>query len=205
MISLTTLFTVALASFLVAVVPGPTITVIIANSLRGGARAGLLNVAGTQLGVFSMMIIVAAGLETVVTIMGEAFFWVKVAGAAYLVWLGIKLLRSDGSLGEAGDAKAPGMGYFWQGFLVLWSNPKALFFFGAFIPQFVDVSRDTFGQTILLGLIFMGVATLVDSCYAVLAGKAGSWLTRPKVRIAEIGSGLCLIGGGIWLALARKA
>lgn len=204
MITFSTFLTVALASFLLVIVPGPSVTVIIANSLRAGTKAGLLNVAGTQLGVFLMIVIVAVGLETVVSIMGEAFFWVKLAGALYLVWLGIKMLRSDGRLGDSNKVKPPKLGYFWQGFLVLWSNPKALFFFGAFLPQFVDLNGDTFSQTMLLGAIFLVLATLCDSFYAVLAGKAGNWLTRPKVRMAEIASGVCLIGGGIWLALARR-
>jgi len=204
MITFTTLLTVAFASFLIVIVPGPSVTVIIANSLRGGTRAGLLNVAGTQFGVFLMILIVAAGLETVISVMGEAFFWVKLAGAAYLVWLGFKMLRSDGHIGDSGSVKPPRMGYFWQGFLVLWSNPKALFFFGAFLPQFVDLSRDTFSQTMVLGFVFLLTATIFDSMYALLAGKAGTWLTQSKVRIAEVGSGLCLIGGGIWLALARR-
>ncbi len=204
MISLSTILTIAVASFLVAIVPGPNVTVIIANSLRAGTRAGLLNVAGTQLGVFSMIVIVAIGLETVVTVMGEAFFWIKLFGAAYLVWLGIKMLRSDGRLGNSDNVKPPKMGYFWQGFLVLWSNPKALFFFGAFIPQFVNLSGNTFSQTVMLGMVFLITATICDSVYAILAGKAGAWLTRPKVRLLEIGSGICLISGGVWLALARR-
>lgn len=204
MITFSTFLTVALASFLLVIVPGPSVTVIIANSLRAGTRAGLLNVAGTQLGVFLMVLIVAAGLETVVSIIGEAFFWVKLVGALYLIWLGYKMLRSDGRIGNAENVKPPKVGYFWQGFLVLWSNPKALFFFGAFLPQFVDLSRDTFSQTLVLGLVFLGIASIFDSIYAILAGKAGSWLTRPKVRFAEIASGICLIGGGIWLALARR-
>lgn len=205
MITFSTFLTVALASFLLVIVPGPSVTVIIANSLRAGTRAGLLNVAGTQFGVFTMIVIVAIGLETVVSIMGEAFFWVKLAGALYLIWLGIKMLLSDGGLGSSENVKPPKVGYFWQGFLVFWSNPKALFFFGAFLPQFVDLSRDTFSQTMLLGVIFLVLATLCDCFYAILAGKAGNWLTRPKVRIAEIGSGVCLIAGGLWLALARRA
>ena len=203
MIEIATLITVAVASFFIVIVPGPSVTVIIANSLRAGARAGLLNVAGTQFGVFTMILIVAAGLETVVAVMGEAFFWVKLAGAAYLIWLGIKLLRSNGAtLGVDKNVPPPKIGYFWQGFFVLWSNPKALFFFGAFIPQFVDLSRDTFWQTMALGMVFLVVAAIFDSLYALMAGGAGSMLSSRKVRIAEIGSGFCLVGGGVWLATA---
>ena len=200
------LLTFVFAVFAIVIVPGPTVTVIIANSLRKGSAAGLMNVAGTQVGLIPMILIVALGLETVVAVMGQAFFWIKLAGAAYLVWLGYKLLRSDGTLGSAKAKEMSLWGYFVQGVLVIWSNPKALFFFGAFIPQFVDpASGDAFWQTMMLGGVFIAIATICDGAYAILAGKAGSMLTRARVRIVEIGSGLCLIGGGIWLAFAKRA
>ncbi len=202
--STTELLTFILAVFAIVLVPGPTITVIIANSLRKGSIAGLMNVAGTQAGLVPMILIVAAGLQTVVEVMSYAFFWIKLLGAAYLIWLGIKLLRSDGTLGQAQAKEMSLWGYFWQGVLVIWSNPKALFFFGAFIPQFIDpASQTTFWDTIFLGGVFIVIATVSDAAYALLAGKAGSMLTKARVRMVEIGSGICLIGGGIWLALAR--
>ncbi len=157
-----------LACFVIVIVPGPTVTVIVANSLRDGARAGWINIAGTQVGLTIMLLVVALGLETIVSVMAGAFWWLKLAGAAYLIWLGWKLLRSDGSLGDVTRAKRPAAGYFWQGFVVIWSNPKALLFFGAFIPQFVDPAHGPFEQTLLLGLIFMVVATIFDGLYARL-------------------------------------
>jgi threonine/homoserine/homoserine lactone efflux protein len=193
----------ALACFIIVVVPGPTVTVIVANSLRDGARAGLMNVAGTQAGLVIMLLVVALGLETVVAVMGQAFVWVKFAGAAYLVWLGIKLLCSNGEIGQARGRLRSNAGYFWQGFLVIWSNPKALILFGAFIPQFID-PNDAFRQTMILGIVFMVVATMFDSLYALAAGKAGSWLTQRRVRTVERVSGMFLIGGGIWLATLRR-
>ena len=192
------------ACFAIIIVPRPTVTVIIANSLRKGASAGLMNVAGTQAGLIPMILIVALGLETVVAFVGEAFFLIKLAGAAYLVWLGIKLLRSDGTLGAARAAETSLWGYFWQGVLVIWSNPKALFFFGAFIPQFVDPAENAFQQTVLLGLTFVAVATVCDGAYAILSGKAGQLLTRTRVRLVELGSGVCLVLGGLWLATTRQ-
>ena len=207
--SLTLLAGFTLASFLIVIVPGPTVTVIIANSIRSGAGAGLANVAGTQAGLLIMLVIVALGLETVVALMAQAFVWLKFAGAAYLIWLGVKLLRSDGNIGDVARVKAPKTGYFWQGFVVIWSNPKALLFYGAFIPQFIDPSQtaalSTFWQTVVFGLIFMAVATVFDSIYALIAGKAGAMLTRGRVRVVEKLSGLFLIGGGLWLATLRKA
>lgn len=200
-----TLVAYTLACALIVIVPGPTVTVIIANSLRSGARSGLANVAGTQAGLIIMIAILALGLETVVTVMGEAFVWLKLAGAAYLVWLGIKLWRSDGSLADAPKATTKSMrGYFWQGFFVIWSNPKALFFFGAFIPQFIVPHGNAALQTVLLGLIFMAVATVLDGAYAVAAGKTGGLLSRGNIRILEKVSGTFLIGGGIWLALSKR-
>ncbi len=205
MVSTSVILTVALASFILAIVPGPTVTVIVANSLRGGTRAGLLNIGGTFAGDLVLVMVLAFGLQTVIAVVGEAFFWIKLVGAAYLLWIGFNLLRSDGKLGDSEKVRPPKIGYFWQGFVVVLTNPKALFFFGAFIPQFIDPARDPFLQTVILGLTFSFVACASDCLYALLAGKAGSWLTKPKVRMAEVISGISLIGGGIWLALARKA
>ncbi len=203
MIDLTTWLAFTLASVAIVIVPGPSVTVIIANSLRHGAGAGMWNVAGTQFGLVTMIMVLAAGLSTVVELMSVAFDWLRLAGAAYLIWLGIKLWRSRGTLGEA-ETRRPGGSFFWQGFIVIWSNPKALFFFGALIPQFIDPTGNAISQTMLLGVTFMIVATVLDSGYALLAGRTGALLSRRNVRIVEIFSGSCLIGGGIWLALARR-
>ena len=200
------LLTFILASFAIIIVPGPTVTVIIANSLRTGAMAGLMNVAGTQVALVPIILLVAFGLETLLTVMGQAFFWVKLFGAAYLIWLGFKLLQSDGNLGKASVKKMSMRGYFWQGMLVAWSNPKVAVFFGAFLPQFVDHnSGGAFWQIVGLGFLFIVIATISDGAYALLAGKAGKALTQSRVRIVEIFSGLFLVGGGIWLALVKRA
>ena len=203
-----TLITFAIACFFIVIVPGPTLTVIIANSLRRGMSAGLANVAGTQLGVLVMMLVVAFSLNTVVLFMAEAFFWLKIAGAAYLIWLGIKLWRADGdalSINEDKPLKEPKSGYFWQGFFVICSNPKALFLFGAIIPQFIDPGQDAFWQVMALGTVFMVVATICDTLYAFLAGKAGAMLTKNRVNAVEKTSGAFLIGGGLWMATLQKS
>jgi threonine/homoserine/homoserine lactone efflux protein len=137
--------------------------------------------------------------------MADWFFWIKLAGAAYLIWLGLKLWRSTGDIGSAAQVRRSGNGYFWQGFFVILSNPKALLFFGAFIPQFVDPAGHPFLQTLLLGGIFMAVATVFDSAYAFVAGRAGAMLTRARVRLLEKVSGTLLIAGGVWMATLRRA
>jgi homoserine/homoserine lactone efflux protein len=192
------------ACALIAVIPGPTVTLIVANSLTHGSRAGLLNVAGTQLGLGLMMGLLVVGLSTVIATMGWWFDWLRVLGAVYLVWIGVKLLRASGGVDEARRAPRPRGGFLLQGMLVALSNPKMLLFFGAFIPQFVDPHGAYVGQVVLLSLTAMAVAVLSDGAYALLTGRAGTLLSRRRIRMVSRASGLCLIGGGIWLATARS-
>ena len=197
-------FAYVAACTLIAIIPGPTVTVIIANSLKHGARAGLLNVAGTQLGLALMMLTLVVGLSSVIAAMGWLFDWLRYAGAAYLVWLGWKLLRSPDVIAEADRAPAPRGGFLLQGFLVIMANPKALLFFGAFIPQFIDPTGHYVAQIALLGATAMAVALVSDGAYAVLVGRAGVLLSKKRVRLVSRLSGVCLIGGGVWLALTRR-
>ncbi|WP_011580740.1 MULTISPECIES: LysE family translocator [Chelativorans] len=200
----TALLSYTLACIAIIIVPGPTVTVIIANSIRHGARAGLLNVLGTQIGLASMLGVLALGLKAIVAGMGNLFEVVRLLGAAYLIWIGIRMWRSDGSLGMA-EAPPRGDGsLILQGFVVFWSNPKTLIFFGAFIPQFINPANGTAWQALFLGAIFMFIAAVSDSFYAFAAGGAGAKLTKARVRLAERISGTCLISGGLWLALSRR-
>src|SRR5437763_1516577 len=134
------------ACIALALLPGPNVTLVIANGLRYGTRAALTNIAGSQLGLGIVIGIVAVGLTSLMATMGYWFDWVRFAGAAYLVWLGIRLIRAPGHAIDAGapPLAPPRGGFFLQGMLVLLTNPKALVFFGAFIPQFVDVEKDHF-------------------------------------------------------------
>ena len=191
------------ACFVIALVPGPTVTVIVANSLAHGSRAGLLNVAGTQLGLALMMAILVVGLSSVIAAMGWLFDWLRWAGAAYLVWLGWKLLRAPEAMVDIQRSSVPKGGFLLQGFLVLMANPKALLWFGAFIPQFIDPTGNYVGQIVLLGVTAMAVALVSDGAYAVVTGRASAMLSRKRVRLVSRLSGGFLIGGGIWLALTR--
>jgi len=192
-----------LACILITIIPGPTVTLIIANSLTHGTRAGLLNVAGTQLGLAIMLGVLLVGLSSIIATMGWWFDWVRIAGAVYLVWIGWKLLRSSAGFGEVGKTPKPRGGFFLQGFLVLMSNPKALLWFGAFIPQFVDPSGNYVGQIVLLGATAMATAALTDGAYALLGGRTGRVMSAQRIRLASRLSGLFLIGGGVWLAFTR--
>lgn len=192
-----------LACVVFAITPGPMVTLIISNSLTHGTRAGLANIAGAQLGLAIMIAIVGIGLASIIETMGFWFDWVRLAGAAYLIWMGIKLLRAPDALGDAKKIPAPRGGFFLQGFLVLMSNPKALLFFGAFLPQFVDPKGNYGGQLVLLGVTVMAATAIFDSIYAVLTGRARALLSAARVRLVSRISGAFLIGGGVWLALAR--
>jgi threonine/homoserine/homoserine lactone efflux protein len=186
-----------------ALLPGPIVTLLIANGLRHGTRAALINIAGVQAGLAIVIGIVAIGLTTLMATLGYWFDWVRLAGAAYLVWLGIKLIRAPVE-GIGSDAPPPPRGgFFLQGLLVSLSNPKVLVFFGAFIPQFVDLSRDHVSQVTLLGVTFMAIAAITDALYALLAGRARTFFSARRTRLVSRVSGGFMVGGGIWLALTR--
>ncbi len=206
MFSLSTLIPYLGACFILAIVPGPTVTVILANSLKSGTLAGLSIIAGTQIGLVTMIAVVGLGLEAVMEFMAFAFDWIKLAGAAYLVWLGFNMLRSSGELGTA--AAGPAKSYrrlILDGFLVIWSNPKALIFLGAFLPQFVTHEAASFPQVMVLGLFFMLIAGATDAIYAVLGGRARGLLSAARVKLLSRVSGAILMVGGVWLALQRRA
>lgn len=203
MMSLEMFLAYLVACIAVIAVPGPTVTVIIANSIRHGARAGLLNVAGTQLGMAFYVTVLAFGLATVMAVVGEWFDVIRLIGAVYLIWLGVKLWLSQGRL-ATGEAKPVKGGFFLQGLFVALTNPKILLFLGAFLPQFIDPAGSYTAQIAVLGLTFIGAALVIDSSYALMSGGVGAWLSRSRVRLIERVSGTFLIGGGLWLALARR-
>lgn len=193
-----------LACTILVIVPGPNVSLIIANSLAHGTRAGLLNVAGSQLGLAVMVGIVIVGLASLIEALGHWFDVLRLIGAAYLVWIGVKMFRAPvGKIDTAANLPKPRGGFFLQGFLVLMSNPKVLLLFGAFLPQFMDPKGDYLSQVLLLGVTFMVIAAVSDSLYALLVGRAGLFLSQGRMRLLSRVSGACLIGGGIWMALAR--
>jgi threonine/homoserine/homoserine lactone efflux protein len=191
-----------LAAVAIIIVPGPTVTMIVANSLRHGSRAGMLNVAGTQAGLLVWLAIAVLGLAAAIQAMGIWFDAVRIAGAGYLIWLGIGLWRSGGELRTAERARPHGS-FFLQGLWVILSNPKMLLVFGALIPQFISPEGDFASQLIFLVVVFMVLAAIFDGAYALLAGSAGAWLSRARIKLVERISGSCLIAGGLWLAFRR--
>ncbi|MGD9740156.1 MAG: LysE family translocator [Bauldia sp.] len=192
------------ACLAITIVPGPTVTIIIANSLRHGTHAGLLNILGTVIGIAILIVILAVGLASFVAGLATWFDWLRIIGAIYLCWLGLKLILKPPSLAPGEAPRPPRGGFVLQGFLVILSNPKALLVFGAFIPQFVDPAQPTVPQVLFLGGTFLVVGAITDSTWAIAVGRAGKAISRTGLRFISRASGAFLIGGGIWLALSRR-
>jgi threonine/homoserine/homoserine lactone efflux protein len=195
-----------LACLLFSLTPGPAVTLLIANSLARGTQAGLLTALGVQVAMLPMVLIVALGLDIVMSVVAEAFTVIKLVGAAYLIWIGFRMFTSSGKLDMSRPGeRLPYARYIWQGFATNAANPKTLLFLGAFLPQFVDMSRPAFDQILVLGLIVMAIAASTDSIYAVLAGGARHLLTQARVRLMNRVSGIVLMIGGVWLALQKRS
>lgn len=194
------------ACILLALVPGPSVTLVVATGLRHGVVAAMLSILGTQIGLAIVVGVLALGLAAVMATVGVLFDWIRFLGAAYLIWLGIRLIREPGAIGAGAPPRRPKGGFVWQGLVVLLSNPKVLMFYGAFIPQFVGAEAGQGGQIgtiLLLGFTFNIVAGVTDIAYALMSGRARTWMSAPRARLLSWVSGAVMIGGGIWLALSR--
>lgn len=199
------LLTFILATTAVMALPGVTVSSVTGTTLGYGIGAGFAMELGAVLARLSMLVLLGLGLEIVTQAMAAAFDWVKLAGAAYLIWIGIRMIRRPPLFAKTGDG-APGI--FRQvlsGFLVLWGNPKALLFFGAFVPQFIDVGQPIAPQVAVLGAIWIGIVVLTDSAYILLAGGARRLFVGVFAQRVGWVSGLVLIGAGLWLAFQQKA
>ena len=182
--------------------PGPIVTLVISTSATRGTRAGLITVAGTSCGNAVLLAAIALGLNWVLSHAVYLFELLRWGGAVYLVWLGIKTWRGAGK----SDPQVTGdRVHFWRGFLVALSNPKTIAFFTAFLPQFVDPGLPAAHQLAVMCVISVALAATTDSCWAIAAGAGRTWFMNPaRARFLGRASAITLIGGGIWLSLARR-
>ena len=190
-----------LACFIVVIVPGPTVTLIIANTLSFGTRAGVLNVAGTQLGLILMIGLLAISFQVVAQQLEWFLIIIRLLGAIYLIWLGYKIFTSQSLMMRIRDKKYSNNKFVLQGFLVIWSNPKAFLFLGAFIPQFLDTNQITGLRIIYLGFLFMLIGAIFDSAYAVVFGKFRSLMSSNYLKLLNRIGGSLLVLLGLWLAI----
>jgi threonine/homoserine/homoserine lactone efflux protein len=199
------LLSFVVAALVVVIVPGITVSAVVSTALARGFVAGMWFELGVQFGRLSMVVIVAVALEAVTAAVGAAFDIIKYAGAAYLVWIGIGYLRSTRTVDTTRTdvAATTPLRQVVSGFVVLWGNPKALIFFGAFLPQFVNPAFPAWPQVIILGLIEMGAGLITDTGYILAAASARHLVTGPAAIWVNRVAGVILIGAAIWLALSH--
>jgi threonine/homoserine/homoserine lactone efflux protein len=199
------LFAAAALAFLA--IPGPSVFYVVARSLSQGRRAGIVSVLGVQAGGLVHVVAAAFGVSALIASSATAFSIVKYAGAAYLVYLGIRKLLSRGDAPDAEpDRSAPRARLFWQGVVVNVLNPKTALFFLALLPQFVDPAEPVVPQMLVLGTLLVGLGVLSDGTYALVAAHAGNRLrsTVAARRTLDRASGGVFVALGLVAALAGE-
>lgn len=195
-----------LACVVLAITPGPTMALFIANSAAHGTRAAFLTVLGSSLGLSILVAAAAFGMSSIMAFVADWFNIIRWIGAAYLVWLGISRLRL--ALRDPDPLAAeplPSRGkWFLQGAVTSLSNPKVLLFLGAFFPQFIEPSAPIGAQLALLSVTFVAVVGMVDCMTVSAFGSAREWMMGRRRSLAEGFSGVVLIFGGLWLATMRR-
>jgi threonine/homoserine/homoserine lactone efflux protein len=198
------LFVVAAVALLV--VPGPAVLYIVARSVEQGRLAGFISDLGIHSATLVHVLAAALGLSALLASSALAFAVVKYAGAAYLIWIGLKKIFGRAEAGEVKALKPVGYRRLYrEGFIVNLLNPKTALFFLAFLPQFVEVDRGhVVSQIVFLGLLFTALGFVSDGCYALAASAAGKWLrqSRAYLNFERYVSGVIFIGLGLTAAFA---
>ncbi|MEU9203974.1 LysE family translocator [Streptomyces sp. NPDC048332] len=211
MVSSDRLLAFAAMSFLLIVIPGPSVLFVIGRALAQGRRAAMTTVAGNTMGAFLLVVAVALGVGSIVERSVLVFTVLKLAGAAYLMYLGIKAWRQRGSLRAAFTAEEKavqgGLRTFWEGFAVGVANPKTMVFFAAVLPQFVDRAQGHIAvQMLVLGLVFNVIALASDSLWGLVAATGRDWFARSPRRLSLVGGvgGVTMIGLGVTVAVTGR-
>jgi threonine/homoserine/homoserine lactone efflux protein len=198
-----TLGVFALAALALLLVPGPAVLYVVAQSVDQGRLAGFASVAGLHVGTLVHTAAAAIGLSALIVSSAVAFSIVKYAGAAYLVYLGVRRLLERRPAEAVASRRRPLTGLFWRGTVVNVLNPKTAIFFFAFLPQFVDPDATVWSQVVVFGLVFVALGLCSDGLYAMTAASLGRWLRR-RPGLLRYGSGSVYIGLGAVTALAKR-
>jgi threonine/homoserine/homoserine lactone efflux protein len=197
----------SLASAALLAVPGPTVLLVVSYALGRGRASALATVPGVALGDFTAMTVSLLGAGAILAASTTLFTALKLAGALYLVWLGIHLWRAGASLGEM-SPRAPLAGrprMFWNAYVVTALNPKSVVFFVAFVPQFVDPTEPLLAQFVILEATFVVLAAVNAAIWALLAGQMRARLQEPwALRLVHRVGGSFLISAGLLTALTRR-
>jgi threonine/homoserine/homoserine lactone efflux protein len=185
------------------IVPGPVVTLVIATGAQRGIRPALATVLGTMAGTAVLLAGIGFGLGWLLKMSSELFEIMRWAGAAYLFWLGIQAWRHAGD--PVPKLEPRGHVFATRGFMVAVTNPKTIAFFTAFLPQFIDQTLPVGFQILVYSVTALLIAAVLDSCWAVAAGLGRAWFLKPHHnKILGRISGVVLMGGGVWLSLARR-
>lgn len=190
----------ALASALLIMLPGPSVLFVLGRSIALGRRGGLLSVLGNALGMLPAIAAVALGVGALVAQSVVVFTIVKIAGAAYLIFLGIQAIRHRKQRAMPDQSMAPRSTFrlLFEGFIVGITNPKTIAFFVAVLPQFVVHDAGSIAlQLAELGLVFFVMALIMDGIWALIAGTARLWFARSPKRVEHLGAA----GGGMMIGL----
>ncbi|TNE39582.1 MAG: LysE family translocator [Alphaproteobacteria bacterium] len=196
-----------LATVALLAIPGPTVMIVISCALRQGRKSGLATVPGVTLGDFTAMTASLLGAGAVLAASATLFTALKIAGALYLVWLGIKLWRADAEFDtlQISD-KQSGWSMFRTSYMVTALNPKSIVFFVAFVPQFVNVQSPLLPQFAILEATFLTLAAINVALWAMAVGQMRAKFSNPRLLKAlnRVGAGF-LIGAGLLTAAVRRA
>jgi threonine/homoserine/homoserine lactone efflux protein len=210
MVSVSQFLGFGLASLVLIVVPGPGVLFVIGRALSHGRRSALATALGHACGNYVVAACVAVGLGTLLERSAQVFVIVKIAGAVYLVWLGIHAIRHRKSLADAMSVATPpreGWRAVRDGAVVGITNPKAYILFGAILPQFVNRSAGHVpAQMLLLAVVSVVIGAVSDGCYGFAAGAVRAWFARSPRRLEMVGGvgGLAMIGVGVTVALTGR-
>jgi threonine/homoserine/homoserine lactone efflux protein len=208
--SASTVLGFALASAVVVAIPGPSILFTIGRALSSGRREALLTVAGNALGILTQIVGLAVGLGPVIAASATAYTVLKVVGALYLVWLGVKAFRHRrevaAALVDGVPTPTPAVHALRNGYVVGVTNPKSFVLLAALLPQFVDPAAPVGVQLLVLGPVFAAVALLGDGAVALAASRFRDWFARSPRRMERVGGtgGLMMVGLGAGLLVTGR-
>jgi threonine/homoserine/homoserine lactone efflux protein len=195
------------AATVMILIPGPTTLMVMGHTVAGGPRIGALSLIGVVLGDVCAITLSMLGFSALLAASAEAFVAMKWIGAAYLVYLGLKLWRAPPvELTPAGTGKSSAREAILQTFVVTLLNPKGILFFAAFLPQFIDPARPLWPQVAILTLTMNVLAAGIQGCWIIMMGRARNRIVTPRtLRLMNRTGGAMLIGAGMLTATLKRA
>lgn len=198
-------FAFVVATTLMIALPGPSVLLTVANAITFGWHAALFTVAGATVGIACQLLLAAISLSSILHTVANVFEWIKWAGAAYLIYLGIRQWPTDKTRASLPEITVKKTSLFMQGVIVTIPNPKSLIFIAAFLPQFIDTTRPLGVQFACIVPTFLVITFCVTAVWALVAGKASDYLQSTKAyqTMSKAAAGLLIIAG-IGLGFARR-